>query len=102
MENNIEKIALDEISSEITPVSKNLVSRDLNLVGHVNVGVSVNVGTAEISIEKLFTMKEGEVIKLAQELNAPLTLLVDNKAVAKGVLVSVDENFGVQITEVMK
>ncbi len=102
MDKNIDKIALDDISSEVTGSSKNLVSRDMNLVGHVNVAVSVNVGSVDISIEQLFSMKEGEVLKLAQKLNTPLTLLVDNKPVAKGVLVSVEDNFGVQITEVMK
>lgn len=78
-----------------------LVTRDLSLFGHVNVRVTAEVGHAELSIEKLLASKSGDVISLVQSVETPITLLVNGKAVARGQLVAVEDNFGVQITEIV-
>lgn len=100
MDQKIEKIALDDIQSETKATDKPLLGRDMDLVGHVNVDVSVLIGTAKISIEKLFSMKPGEVIKLNESVDSPVTMIVDGKPVAYGSLVAVDDNFGIQIEKV--
>jgi flagellar motor switch protein FliN/FliY len=78
-----------------------LCPRDINLFGHVNVEVTAEVGHAEISIEKLLGFKAGDVLQLKEKIETPLTLYINNKPVALGHLVAVDDNFGVQITEIL-
>jgi len=45
-------------------------------------------------------MDIGSVVELDQLANAPLDILVGDKVIAKGEVVIVDGNFGVQITEI--
>lgn len=78
-----------------------LVPRDLALFGHVNVRVRVEIGHADVSIDRLLGCRAGDVLGLAQDLDAPVTLLVEDKPVARGLLVAVDDNFGVQLTEIV-
>ena len=99
MENKVDKITLDNLSSVSKNNSSPLVSRDLNLVGHINVSVTAKIGSANITIDKLFSMKSGEVLTLQESLDSPVLLLVDGKTIARGQLVAVGENFGVEINQ---
>ena len=102
MSKEINQIGLDELKDETKDGAKNVIPFAMDLVGHLPVDVNVHVGSVEISIEKLFSMKAGDTLKLREELDAPIRLVVDGKTVALGNLVAVDENFGIQITEVAK
>ncbi|PCK07602.1 MAG: flagellar motor switch protein FliN [Alteromonadaceae bacterium] len=102
MSKDIEQIDLHDIQNEAKPQGNSLVERNMDLVGHISVEVAVQVGSLNISLDQLFSMKSGEVLKMNESLNTPVTLLIDNKAVAKGALVAVDDNFGVQILEITK
>lgn len=77
-----------------------LVGRDFSLVKGVNVELEAVLGSATISVDKLFNMKIGEVVAMNEAVNAPLNLVLDGKVVARGTLVAVDDCFGVKITEI--
>ena len=96
----VSALELVELSPSQAPGDA-LVARDLSLFGHVNVRVTAEIGHAELAIEKLLASKSGDVIALTQTVETPITLLVNGKAVARGQLVAVDDNFGVQITEIV-
>lgn len=102
MEREIEKIELEQVVPDTESDSPNLIRRDMNLVGHVNVSVSVKVGEANLSIDRLFSMKSGDIVKLNETVDSPVTLTIDGKPVARGFLVAVEDNFGIQITEISK
>lgn len=97
----VENIELNEAVSAPAKQSGPLIKRDLGLVKHVVVELSVEVGTAEMSIDELFALKAGEVVRMLQQVNEPATLRLDGKAVARGKLVAVEDNFGVQLTEIL-
>jgi len=65
------------------------------------VEITAEIGHAEVSIEKLLGFKAGDVFALKETIDTPLTLYVNNKAVALGHLVAVEDNFGVQITQIL-
>jgi flagellar motor switch protein FliN len=73
----------------------------MGLIKHVMVELSVELGSAEMSVDELFALKAGDVVKLLQQVNQPATLCLDGKAVARGSLVAVDDNFGIQLTEIL-
>lgn len=77
-----------------------LVERDFSLVKGVNVELEAVLGSATISVDKLFTMKVGEVIGLKETVDTAIDLVLDGKIVARGTLVAVDDCFGIKITEV--
>jgi flagellar motor switch protein FliN len=72
----------------------------LDLIEHVNVRVTVSLGETEIPIAKLFALASGDVLSLDREADAPVDIRVNERLVARGVLVAVGDQFGVRITEI--
>lgn len=82
-----------------SPTGIHLVTKEMSLVGHVSVTLSALVGSVSMSIEQLFALKKGEVLSMNESFDTPVTLLLNGKAVARGELVAVEDNFGIRITE---
>jgi flagellar motor switch protein FliN/FliY len=81
------------------PVGAPLVAKDMTLVGHVPVSLTVLVGTVSLSIEELFALRAGQVLTMNESLDAPVTLQLNGKPVARGELVAVEDHIGIRITE---
>jgi len=74
---------------------------DISLVGHVQVSLAAQVGTVSMSIERLFGLQSGDVVSMNELLEAPLTLMLNGKPVARGELLAIDDHFGVRILELV-
>lgn len=99
MDPKIQRIELDD--APVSDASGPALSKpDLALVGHVPVTLSVVVGDAQITMERLFALKAGEVITMVQDVDQPVTVLLNGRAVATGELVAVGDQFGVRIIDV--
>src|SRR5512139_1616576 len=72
----------------------------LDLVEHVKVRVAVSLGETEIPISRLFALSSGDVVSLDREADAPVDVRVNDRLIARGVLVAVGDQFGVRITEI--
>lgn len=77
-----------------------VVRRDLSVLGHVPVHLEVVLGHATTSVEELFALKSGNALTLDTELDAPVTLRLNGKTIARGNLVAVEDHFGFQVTEI--
>lgn len=80
--------------------SQSRLGERLDLIEHVNVRVTVSLGETEIPISKLFALANGDVLPLDREADAPVDIRVNERVVARGVLVAVGDQFGVRITEI--
>lgn len=78
-----------------------LIKRNLAMLGHVNVRLDVMLGAAELNVEKLFGLTKGDTVALDTDLDAPVTLQLDGKAIARGQLIAVGDRFGLKITEIL-
>lgn len=76
-----------------------VIAKDMDLVGHVTVSLSALVGSVCLTIDELFALKRGEVVRMNEAVDAPITLMLNGKPVARGELVAVEDNFGLRITE---
>jgi flagellar motor switch protein FliN/FliY len=76
------------------------VGERLDLIEHVKVRVTVSLGETEIPIARLFALASGDVVALDREADAPVDVRVNDRLVARGVLVAVGDQFGVRITEI--
>jgi len=102
MDDIVERIDLDELSStEISKPQSVLVPRDMSLVSHITVTLTAEIGSAQLTIEELFALKVGDVVTLLQSISEPVTLCINNKAVAQGNLVAVNDNFGIQVSQIL-
>jgi len=75
--------------------------RNIDLLMDVNLPVSIELGHTKMSISDILALGPGSVVELSKLAGEPVDVLVNNKAVAKGEVVVVDENFGVRITQLM-
>jgi flagellar motor switch protein FliN len=76
------------------------VGERLDLIEHVKVRVTVSLGETEIPIAKLFSLASGDVVALDRDADAPVDIRVNDRLIARGVLVAVGDQFGVRITEI--
>ncbi len=100
-EKKIQNVELGEIKTEAGE-KKVLPDMKLDLVKGVKLQIKALLGNTEITVGELFELKENSVLKLDAKTNQPIELQLDGRLVARGSLVVVDDNFGIQITEVVK
>lgn len=74
--------------------------KNIQMLLDVRLTVKVRIGQKKMLLKDVISMDIGSVVELNQLANDPLEVLVDDKVIAKGEVVIVDGNFGVQITEI--
>jgi flagellar motor switch protein FliN len=75
--------------------------RNIELLMDVDLPVAIELGRTKLSISEILALGPGSVVELNKLAGEPVDLLVNNKVVAKGEVVVIDENFGLRITQLM-
>ena len=78
----------------------NAEMKNMAMLLDVRLQVKVRIGQKKMLLKDVIAMDIGSVVELNQLANDPLEVLVDDKVIAKGEVVIVDGNFGIQITEI--
>ncbi len=73
----------------------------LDLVLDVKVKVTVQLGSCMLAMRDVLALSSGSVIQLQHRASEPVGLYVNDKLVAYGEVVVVEENFGIKITELV-
>src|SRR3954464_12136625 len=76
-------------------------SRRLDLLLDVPLELSVELGRTRMSIQDLLSLGPGSVVELDKVAGEPLDILVNNRLVARGEVVVVNDKFGVRITDIV-
>ncbi len=76
-------------------------SNNLDLILDIPLTVSVELGRSKMLINDLLQLGQGSVIELTKLVGEPLEVLVNNKLVARGEVVVVNDKFGVRLTEIV-
>lgn len=87
-----------EIGEEASPTKEN---GNLNFILDIPLEVSVELGRAKILISELLQLGQGSVVELSKLAGEPLEILVNQKLVARGEVVVVNEKFGVRLTDII-
>lgn len=72
----------------------------LKMILDVPLKVSVELGRTKMAINDLLQLGQGSVIELDKIAGEPMEILVNDKLVAMGEVVVVNEKFGVRLTDV--
>ena len=75
---------------------------DLAPVFEVPVNVSAVLGRASMSVAQLLQLGQGSVLELDRKVGEAIDIYVNNRLVARGEVVIVDERLGVTMTEIIK
>ncbi|MEK3734579.1 MULTISPECIES: flagellar motor switch phosphatase FliY [Paenibacillus] len=74
---------------------------NLNLLMDIPLKVTVELGRTQKQIKDILEMTQGSIIELDKLAGEPVDILVNNKLIAKGEVVVIDENFGVRVTDIV-
>ena len=102
MPNSMELADLTE-SGPIDPAPFSRTPRDLEAVYDIPVTVSAVLGKATMQVSQLLKLGRGAVVELDRKLGEAIDIYVNNRLVARGEVVMVDETrLGVTMTEIVK
>lgn len=87
-------------SFEAPSLSQN-EARNLNLLLDIPLQVTVELGRTKRTVKEILELTSGSIIELDKLAGEPVDILVNNRHVAKGEVVVIDENFGVRITDIL-
>jgi flagellar motor switch protein FliN len=73
----------------------------LSTVLGVKVKLSVRLGSCEMPMKNVLELAPGMVIQLDQRVNEPVSLFINDKLIARGEVVVVEENFGIKVTQLV-
>lgn len=76
------------------------VSR-IDLIMDVTLPVAVELGRARMQIRDILKLGPGSVIELDKSAGDPVELYINDRPIAKGEVVIIDENFGVRLTSIV-
>lgn len=76
-------------------------NQNLNLVMDVNLGLTVELGRAELPIKNVLELTRGSIIELDKVAGEPVELYANGKLIAKGEVVVIEDNFGLRITSII-
>ena len=77
-------------------------ANDLEAVFDVPVSVSAVLGRTKIEVGELMNMKPGTVLELDRRVGEAIDIYVNDRLVARGEVVLVEEKLGVTMTEIIK
>lgn len=80
-------------------ISQNGVN--LNLLMDIPLQVTVELGRTKRFIREILELGPGSILELDKLAGEPVDIFVNNKLIAKGEVVVIDENFGVRVTEII-
>ena len=76
-------------------------SKNLNVILDVKVDLTVRIGSCMLPMRDVVELSEGTVLQLDQLASEPVGLYVNDKLIARGEVVVVEENFGIKITQIV-
>ncbi len=75
--------------------------RDMDFLLDIPLEVTVELGRTRMLIKDLLQLGQGSVVELEKVAGEPMEILVNDKLVARGEVVVVNEKFGVRLTDII-
>ncbi|HRO03185.1 MAG TPA: flagellar motor switch protein FliN [Terricaulis sp.] len=98
-------LKLDELTPTANDAPADTIERsaaDLSPVYDVPVNIQAVLGRANMEVASLLRLSRGSVIELDRKVGEAIDIYVNNRLVARGEVVVVDERLGVTMTEIIK
>ena len=74
---------------------------NLELLLDVPVGLTVELGSCHLPMRDVLNLNVGSIVQLDKVADAPVELRVNDKLIARGEVVVVENRFGIKITELV-
>ena len=97
-EHNIQSV---QFSSFDETGSTNAEPNNLNMLLDIPLQVTVELGRTKRMVKEILEVSHGSIIELDKLAGEPVDILINNKLIAVGEVVVIDENFGVRVTDIL-
>lgn len=74
---------------------------NLDLLLDVPVGLTVELGSCHLPMRDVLNLNVGSIVQLDKLADAPVELRVNDRLIARGEVVVVENRFGIKITELL-
>ncbi len=104
-EKDKESLTLTELEANSGEAAKDdqpITSNDLDAVYGIPVEVAAVLGKAEMQVSHLLKLGRGAVIELDRKVGEAIDIYVNNRLVARGEVVVVEDRLGITMTEIIK
>ena len=103
-ENNLQlnEFGPGDAASDLPVTDGEKSATDLAPVFDVPVNISAVLGRAHLSVAQLLQLGQGSVLELDRKVGEAIDVYVNNRLVARGEVVVVDDRLGVTMTEIIK
>ena len=96
---NVQNVQFKAFNPMPNPV---LQQENIDLIMDVPLDVSVVLGRTKKSIKEILEFAPGTIIELNRLAGEPIDVIVNQKLVAKGEVVVIEESFGIRITDIIR
>lgn len=93
---------ITELLSQDEPAEPSRGAKDLDAVYDVPVQLSAVLGRANMQVSQLLKLGRGAIVELDRKVGEAIDIYVNNRLVARGEVVIVEERLGVTMTEIVK
>ncbi len=76
-------------------------TKNLDMLLDIPLQVTVELGRTKRSVKDILELGTGSIIELDKLAGEPVDILVNNRLIAQGEVVVIDENFGVRVTDII-
>jgi flagellar motor switch protein FliN/FliY len=83
------------------PITSGGKDRNLQMILDIPLRVTVELGRTKMPVSELLNLTQGSVIELNKLAGEPMEVLVNDKLIARGEAVVVNEKFGVRLTDII-
>ena len=92
----------DSVAITVHDEATDKTASDLAPVFDVPVNISAVLGKAHMSVAQLLKLNRGSVLELDRKVGEAIDIFVNNRLVARGEVVVVEDRLGVTMTEIIK
>jgi flagellar motor switch protein FliN len=96
---NVQQAAFTSFDTTAAPPAEQ--PRNLDLLMDIPLKVSVELGRTKRTIKDILELSVGSVVELDKLAGEPVDIHVNDKLIAKGEVVVIEENFGVRVTDIL-
>ena len=98
----LEELGDEQLVTEAMTEREEKSASDLAPVFDVPVYISAVLGKASLSVAQLLQLTQGSVLELDRKVGEAIDIYVNNRLVARGEVVVVEDRLGVTMTEIIK
>jgi flagellar motor switch protein FliN/FliY len=75
--------------------------QSLDFILDIPLKVTVELGRSKMAVRDILQLSQGSVVELSKFAGEPLEVLVNDKLIARGEVVVVNEKFGIRLTDII-